>query len=255
MGLDVLIWGFGIAVFGVAARRAFDMITQERWRATWVWFFVSFVPLGAASQVWVAMNNPPPTVRWLILGIAGAALGATLSIAIGEAMRSVSSANAQGSPPPAVQPPVVNQGPGSAYSSGQQGGITLGTLNMGPVPRRVPPAQTNIISAALAQNKTSGIVEVQTDMMACPDCDGFATQLENVLRSAPGLTVKPIRNGMTITGFKGVALAVRNKSQLPPSVATVLNAFRAAGLELPVIEGQPNNADSDAVLIVAQPIT
>jgi 1,4-dihydroxy-2-naphthoyl-CoA hydrolase len=92
-------------------------------------------------------------------------------------------------------------------------------------------------------------------MMACPDCDGFATQLENVLRSAPGLTVKPIRNGMTITGFKGVALAVRNKSQLPPSVATVLNAFRAAGLELPVIEGQPNNADSDAVLIVAQPIT
>jgi hypothetical protein len=30
------------------------------------------------------------------------------------------------------QPPTVNQGPGSAYSYGQQGGITAGTINIGP---------------------------------------------------------------------------------------------------------------------------
>ena len=32
----------------------------------------------------------------------------------------------------AQQPPAVNQGPGSAYSYGQQGGITAGTLNIAP---------------------------------------------------------------------------------------------------------------------------
>jgi hypothetical protein len=32
----------------------------------------------------------------------------------------------------AQAPPVVNQGPGSAFSYGQQGGITAGTLNIAP---------------------------------------------------------------------------------------------------------------------------
>jgi hypothetical protein len=135
MGFDVLIWGFGIAVFGVAARRAFDMISQERWRAMWIWFLVSFVPLGAASQVWAAMNNPPSVTRWLILGTAGAAIGATLFIAVGEAVRSP--AKAQNASPSTTQsPPAVTQGPGSAYSSGQRGGVTTGTINV--APQRVP---------------------------------------------------------------------------------------------------------------------
>jgi hypothetical protein len=34
--------------------------------------------------------------------------------------------------PPNQAAPVVNQGPGSAYSYGQQGGITAGTINIGP---------------------------------------------------------------------------------------------------------------------------
>jgi len=43
------------------------------------------------------MNNPPPTVAMVILGIAGRRDRRNVSIAIGEAMRSVSYANAQGS--------------------------------------------------------------------------------------------------------------------------------------------------------------
>src|ERR1700720_4564363 len=37
---------------------------------------------------------------------------------------------------PISPPPTVNQGPGSAFSYGQQGGVTAGTVNVGPVPRR-----------------------------------------------------------------------------------------------------------------------
>jgi hypothetical protein len=163
MGLDVLIWGFGIAVFGVLARRAFEMSSQQRWRATWAWSFVSFVPLGIASQVWVAMNNPAPAARWVVLGFAGAALGASAFIALGEIIRSTADAHtqqdtAQTQPrekpatgaevqnqSPGGQPPIVNQGPGSAYSTGQRGGVTAGTVNIGPVPRRVPPDKVGVI--------------------------------------------------------------------------------------------------------------
>jgi hypothetical protein len=200
MGLDVLIWGFGIAVFGVAARRAFDMITQERWRATWIWFFASFVPLGAASQVWVAMNNPPPTARWFILGIAGAAFGATLFIAIGEALRPVSPANAQGSPPPAAQPPIVNQGPGSAYSAGQQGGVTAGTINIGPIPRRVSETQ-----AALIQRRLTG-VNLTFDVVIAggTEVQQFARDIGNVLR-IPGINITDtIGIVQLIGGWEGV---------------------------------------------------
>ena len=38
---------------------------------------------------------------------------------------------------PAGQIPIVNQGPGSAYSFGQQGGITAGTVNIAPPKREL----------------------------------------------------------------------------------------------------------------------
>jgi hypothetical protein len=40
--------------------------------------------------------------------------------------------NGEAQAPPTGQPPVVNQAPGSAYSYGQKGGITAGTINIAP---------------------------------------------------------------------------------------------------------------------------
>ena len=34
--------------------------------------------------------------------------------------------------PPSGAPPTITQGPGSAYSTGQQGGVTAGTVNIAP---------------------------------------------------------------------------------------------------------------------------
>lgn len=61
----------------------------------------------------------PKRIGWVTLAIGLLFLGCAAGIAFspdGEAQ----------------QPPAVNQGPGSAYSYGQQGGITAGTLNIAP---------------------------------------------------------------------------------------------------------------------------
>jgi hypothetical protein len=131
MGLDVLIWGFGIAVFGVAARRAFDMMGQRRWLAAWAWYFVSFIPLGVASQVWVVMNNPIPTTRWIILGVAGAAIGATAFVTIGEAIRPTK-ANGAG--------PIV---PGASSTTRMEDSVAQTTNpSAGNQPVQAPPSAT-----------------------------------------------------------------------------------------------------------------
>src|SRR5229473_1988720 len=67
---------------------------------------------------------------------AGAAVGALVFVILPLLIREVwppanGSAEAQNTPS-SIQPPIINQGPGSAYSYGQQGGITAGTVNIGP---------------------------------------------------------------------------------------------------------------------------
>jgi hypothetical protein len=69
------------------------------------------------------------------------------------------------------------------------------------------------------------------------------------------LKVIPIRNGMTMLSFRGMALGVRDKNKVPRGAQELVDAFGAAGGKLEIIEIAPNNQDSDAVLIVAQPST
>jgi hypothetical protein len=45
-----------------------------------------------------------------------------------------------------ASPPSVTQGPGSAFSNNQQGGITAGTINLGPSPLVINPAQQNALA-------------------------------------------------------------------------------------------------------------
>jgi hypothetical protein len=129
------------------------------------------------------------------------------------------------------------------------------TFNLGPVPRRIPNKQVADISAALQNSKPSGIIEVQTDMMACPDCDGYANQIATILSSAPNLTVKSIRNGMTATPLRGIAVGVRDTNKIPADVKLILKAFGSVGANLTTIQWPPNYEDSDAVFVIAQPIS
>lgn len=132
--------------------------------------------------------------------------------------------------------------------------INCNTLNMGPPQRRLPDDVVRTISSSLASQKIGGSVEVLTDLMACPDCDNFARQIENMLASVNGWTVIPVRNGITFSGFRGVALGVKDKSSIPESAKAIVAAFRAAGLTLEIIQRAPEKG-SDSIFIISQPIT
>src|SRR5438105_191417 len=131
-----IVWTAALVWLGVAFRRGFDMTSQQRRRASAVWYFVSVIPLAGVALWWAVMSNPAPTTKWVMLGVAGAVFGAAAFIAAGELISPTEGAMAQGNPPPSPpptngSPPTVNQGPGSAYSVDQRGGITAGTLNIG----------------------------------------------------------------------------------------------------------------------------
>lgn len=75
------------------------------------------------------MNKSIPLRRVLISGLAGA----VALILVSETVRAAMSSHAEPLPTTIAQAaPSVTLGPGSAYSYGQQGGVTAGTVNIGP---------------------------------------------------------------------------------------------------------------------------
>jgi len=124
-------------------------------------------------------------------------------------------------------------------------------VNIGAVPRRLSPDQMQTLSNAMASSGATGSVEVLTDVMACPDCDGFAKQLEAGLRAAPGLKVTPLRNGLTALSYKGIALGVRDPNSPPASAIAIVNGFRSLG-NLTMVKEVPDG-DNESVLHIAQP--
>jgi hypothetical protein len=123
-----------LAIFGLFGKFSLDMRRDQDYQASWGWAFWAVLPsLLAAFYLTsdAAMSIP---ARNIVLGLLGGIVGVCAAIWLGYLFQS-QSAGAQ-TPSPAA-PPVVNQGSGSAYSSGQQGGITAGTVYI--VPPATPP--------------------------------------------------------------------------------------------------------------------
>jgi len=141
-----------------------------------------------------------------------------------------------------------------------QGIITQGqhgnnTIIQGPLARRLPGDASDRISKALQTIITHGRIEVITDMMACPDCDGFAKQIEQIIRAAPNIDVIPLRNGMTMYAFRGEAMGVRDVNHIPQCIQDVISAFNDAGEHLTPIVFRPIDPTSDGSFIVANRIS
>jgi hypothetical protein len=162
--------------------------------------------------------------------------------------------NASPQLPAVVQPPVVNQGPGSTFSYGQQGGVTAGTLNLGPIPRQILSDEAGIISLSLIKSRTNGNISVETGTIGCWDCDRLATQIEGIFRSVPGYTVKSVRHGILGFPYKGVAVGVRSKNSIPDCAKAIVDAFHNAGFNIGLIEFTPAEG-SDAALVVFESST
>jgi hypothetical protein len=145
-------------------------------------------------------------LMWAIkpaLFVLGGLMGGIAFLAAGELIHPTAKAetllpSGQGSSMAPSNPPPVNgtNNSGAINAPNNSGIITQGqvgnnTINVGRTGRRLSQIQIAKLSAAMAHSGASGVVEVQTDLMGCPDCDGFAKQFETVLSAAPGLRVCP----------------------------------------------------------------
>jgi hypothetical protein len=168
MGAFEILWALAILASGTLFAGWFGMRVERRYRPAAIFFVLGFIPLVAIDLAWTAVTSESWGVRLIVSGLIGAVAGAAILIASMESLRWLvtgaetqgKSATAQSETPskhpdtlaqqnvtpssPAGQPPIVNQGPGSAYSFGQQGGVTAGTVNIGPTKRSLsdPRAET-----------------------------------------------------------------------------------------------------------------
>jgi hypothetical protein len=153
--------GIGFGIMLIASR-------EYQIGAGWA-FALSGVWLGGVGFMWLI--HTPSSVGWRIA--AGMGIGAFVFVITPLLIRAAwpvvdahaqskaegNSVMSQEAPPDGRQPPIVNQGPGSAFSYGQQGGITAGTVNIAPA--RVP--FTSELKADLLQKlKTNKPIELMT---------------------------------------------------------------------------------------------
>jgi hypothetical protein len=93
----------------------------------------------------------------------------------------------------AQSPPAVYQGPGSAYSSGQQGGITAGTVNIAPPRAAFSPQVGNDLLAHMPSRKSVVLntvggdadQKVGDDVQQFLEGNGYSVQRRSIGMMAP----------------------------------------------------------------------
>lgn len=83
MGTDSVLWLVGllcVAVFGGTIRQAFQATEAERYRSMWAWYSWTFLSSSVLCLGWAMNGDPHVWLRNIILGLAGAALGGSVSI-------------------------------------------------------------------------------------------------------------------------------------------------------------------------------
>jgi hypothetical protein len=121
------------AFFIFSANRGLKMRDDKRPLAEVLWYGGGLIPLAGVALMWASTGDQMLMAQRTVLFVVGAIIGGCALLVAGELLRPVGPVSAQQAPP--QSPDIVIQGPGSAYSSGQTGGVTAGTyINQAPPP-------------------------------------------------------------------------------------------------------------------------
>ncbi len=237
-GIFWLVGAACLTAFGVCLRFSLQMLIDKNIRGASAWCFWSLVPLLAVCFTLVARGDPTmaEAPRNLILGIVGAAVGATASIWIGYV--AFGSASAQtatvsgGDKSVQGSPSVTISGGENVVSIGQIGGITarVVTINppMNPELRITGKTQTDnpdgsstvLIDAEVASPITPGLMILDIDAagiqhvgIAPPPTDGFSViEMRNVRRGENSFSAEiPSPRGKYM-------ISVQTKTRVPISM-------------------------------------
>jgi hypothetical protein len=118
-------------IFSLFGKFAFDI--RRKPLAAWGWAFAATLPTLISTLYISAFTELPVRIRNIVSGGFGAVTGCILALWLGywiAAARSDTTIMTQThSETNMTRAPTVNQGEGSAYSKGQTGGVTVGTVN------------------------------------------------------------------------------------------------------------------------------
>jgi hypothetical protein len=176
------LWAITAAVVPAALSLGIGLMTLTGYQiGARVCFLLAGVWLGVIGFMWLV--HTPTALPYRIA--AGLGIGAFVFVAVPLFLRLAwppENAMAQSNNPSnSGSPPIVTQGPGSAFSYGQQGGQTIGTY-VAPKPqsRQLRAAQAEKIRAALMGKRLSLVVVGSGSEEAIR----FANEIEGALRSA-----------------------------------------------------------------------
>jgi hypothetical protein len=211
---------------GPQAKKVWD---QKRYLWSYLWWLIGLVPIGFVCLGWAHTEDQPMWVIRPIIFIIGALIGGTGALAIAEYVYPKANAQASNQPSAATQAPVVNQGPGSAYSTGQQGGVTAGTVNIGPIPRRLPPDKI-----AGIRDKLTG-VHLSLDVVVAGGRESkqFAEDIINAI-SVPGINITDRLNFDLMPGWEGVTIYDPEEN-----IVAIRDALTAANIHISPAQNRP----------------
>jgi hypothetical protein len=113
-----------------------------------------------------------------LIFVIGAVMGGLILLAAGEWLRP-----AEAQSPTLPPPPNITLGPGSVFSYGQTGGITAGTVNIGPQPRDLNSAWGEPFKSQMLRNLPRDKDLTVTSILGDTETSDLAVQIWNFLKS------------------------------------------------------------------------
>jgi hypothetical protein len=224
MGSIEILWGLAGVATATLYAGWFGMRVERRYKPALILFMIGSMPLVVIDLAWCAVTTEPFGSRLIVSGLVGAFTGACLLIGATESLRwlvtgaeAQSAGSANGAPPP-----VVNQGPGSAYSTGQSGGVTAGTIYLGTQNRQI----TDVQQTTLKQQIGIAGAQIVINPLMPGEQEKFAQSIAFALQAAGASVTVQIGN-MIQNGQKGLLVQYDHAQEQP---SAIFKALVLAGL-------------------------
>ncbi len=132
MGSVTIIWGLGGVLAAACFGRAIAMRTAPRALQELLWYTIGALILAGTCLLWASIEPGFVMQQRIVLAVIGALAGALALTTIGESIRPHPASAQSKQEQPGIPFAQVAQ---NVTSYSQSGGITAGTVNIGPVPR------------------------------------------------------------------------------------------------------------------------
>lgn len=177
-------------IAGYFGNRGLKMRDQGRYLAEWLSYTFALSVLASAALLWFSTEPGMIPQQRIVLGAIGALLGMCAMISLGEwirpfkaAAQSSEASSTIESDKPISNGPVNIYGNNHVFSLGQKGGITAGSVNVGPVPRSLNNLQTADLKKQIVNELPKDKPIVVMAVLGDSEAISFAAEIHQFLKA------------------------------------------------------------------------